>query len=287
MHVLVTGASGYIGSHVCEILAEHNVTVTGLDNHFHGEYNDVSKYCTHWIDADVNHTLEPAEYDAVVHLAGRTVVPESIKHPFDYYQTNVIGTQNVLDAVTTPHFLFASTSSAWEMASPYAISKVAAEQVIRAATPDYTIFRFFNVSGSNGVNRQLGASSHLIRVAAEVATGKRSVLEIYGNDYATADGTCVRDYVHVCDVAAAIYRAIIAGPQRTPYESLGSNCGYSVLDVVDCMQRVCSTTLPTQIMPRREGDAVSCIATDVSQLMKRKYSLEDMCSSQLALERSK
>lgn len=288
MRVLVTGANGYIGSHLVQYLADSGYTIHAVDNLHHGEYNDIRHLCASWRICDITHSnAVSGEYDAVVHLAGRSVVPDSLKSPYDYYHTNIVGTKTVLDYVDTGHFLFASTSSAVEMASPYAISKVAAEQVIREATDDYTIFRFFNVSGTTGEYKQLGAATHLIRVAAEVAAGKRNVLEIYGDDYDTPDGTCVRDYVHVVDLVAAIERAIKYGPQRTHCENLGSSVGYSVLDVVAAMERVTGKTLPTTIKPRRAGDAVSCIATDLSHLMIRQHSIEDMCASQLYLESKK
>jgi UDP-glucose 4-epimerase len=198
-----------------------------------------------------------------------------------------MGTANMLDRVETGHMLFASTSSAWEMASPYARSKVAAEDVIKEKANGYTIFRFFNVSGTDGINRQLGAATHLIRVAAMVAAGKTPEIKIFGTDYDTRDGTCIRDYIHVVDLASAIVKAVEAGPQNTPYECLGSNRGYSVLEVLDTMERVTGKRLNRTIAPRRDGDAVSSVVDNLSNFVTLTKSIEDMCLDQYNYERGR
>jgi UDP-glucose 4-epimerase len=284
MKVLVTGASGYIGSHVCKLLKQRNHHVTGWDTEIHGETNNVDAYCDQYANIDVTSTNISGEYDAVVHLAGRSVVPDSLKEPTEYYRVNIMGTSNILDRIKTPHLLFASTSSAWELASPYAISKVAAEDVIKEKADGYTIFRFFNVSGTDGVNKQLGAPTHLIRVAAEHAAGKRDKIEIYGTDYNTKDGTCIRDYVHVIDLANAIVNAVESGPTNTPYECIGSNTGYSVLDVLDTMEKVTNIKLNRILADRREGDAETCIVDNLSSYVKLTKNIEDMCLDQYQLE---
>jgi UDP-glucose 4-epimerase len=285
MKVLVTGCNGYIGSHVCEVLKEHNHHVTGWDIDIHGEANDVSAYLDHFDRIDVNSTaVVGTEFDAVVHLAGLAAVETSTRQPWEFYYTNIFGTKNVVDNVKTDHILFASTSSAWEMASPYARSKVAAEDVIRQKTNNYTIFRFFNVSGTNGRFKQLGVATHLIRIAAEVAAGKREAITVFGTDYDTRDGTCIRDYVHVCDLARAIVEAVERGPARTPYECLGSNHGYSVLDVLATMRQVTGHSVPAVMGDRRPGDAVASVVDDLSDLIQLNHTIEDMCLSQYKLE---
>ena len=283
MKVLVTGATGYIGSHVCKILKEHGHYVDAWDINIHSEYNDILAYCDNYTSYDITKWVY-GSYDAVVHLAGRSVVPDSLREPTEYYRVNIMGTANMLDRVETGHMLFASTSSAWEMASPYARSKVAAEDVIKEKANGYTIFRFFNVSGTDGINRQLGAATHLIRVAAMVAAGKTPEIKIFGTDYDTRDGTCIRDYIHVVDLASAIVKAVEAGPQNTPYECLGSNQGYSVLEVLDTMERVTGKQLNRTIAPRRAGDAVSSVVDNLSNFVTLTKSIEDMCLDQYKLE---
>jgi UDP-glucose 4-epimerase len=283
LRVLVTGATGYIGSHVCKLLKQHGHHVTAWDINIHGEYNDIMAYCDHYSSFDINKFVH-GTYDAVVHLAGRSVVPQSLLEPTEYYRVNVIGTANVLDRVQTDHIIFASTSSAWEMASPYARSKVAAEDVIKEKANGYTIFRFFNVSGTDGVNRQLGAPTHLIRVAAMVAAGKIPDIKIFGTDYDTRDGTCIRDYIHVVDLASAIVNGVERGPANTPYECLGSNVGYSVREVISTMEQVTGKKLNTIEAERREGDAVASVVDNLSDLVTLEKSIEDMCLDQYKLE---
>lgn len=286
MKILVTGCNGYIGSHVAKQLKESGHHIVGWDIDVWGEKNDVSRYLNEFYSIDVCSDYN-CEFDAVVHLAGLATVSKSVLEPFSYYRTNIIGTYNIVKNIKTDHLLFASTSSAWEMASPYARSKVAAEDTIKQLCNNYTIFRFFNVSGTDGNLRQLGEATHLIRVAAEVAAGKRDKITIYGNDYDTRDGTCIRDYVHVLDLANAINQSITRGPVNTPYECIGSNMGWSVLEVLDTMRKVTGHAVPAMIGERRPGDAVSSVVDNLSKLVKLEHTIEDMCLSQYQLELKK
>ena len=170
------------------------------------------------------------------------------------------------------------------MASPYARSKVAAEDIIREKADGFTIFRFFNVSGTDGVNRQLGAPTHLIRVAAMVAAEKYPHISIFGNDYDTRDGTCIRDYIHVCDLSAAIVKAVEEGPRNTPYECLGSNTGFSVLEVLDAMDKVTGKKMKRVFEDRREGDATASVVDELSEYCVLTKDIYQMCSDQYRLE---
>jgi len=284
MKVIVTGATGYIGSHVCKLLKEYGHEVYGFDINIHGEYNDVEAYCDKFWIQNIHDKWLHGWADAVVHLAGLSLVGPSMAEPTKYYHANIMGTKNVVENIRTEHVLFAGTSSAWEMASPYARSKVAAEDVIKEKADGHTIFRFFNVSGTDGVHRQLGTATHLIRVAAMVAAGKIPDLKIFGTDYATRDGTCIRDYIHVVDLATAIVNAVERGPANTDYECLGSNVGYSVREVINTMQDVTGKTLNIIEADRREGDAVSSVVDNLSNLVTLTKTIEDMCLDQYKLE---
>lgn len=285
MKILVTGASGYIGSHVCKLLKEHGHTVIGWDTEIYNESNDVRAYCDAYYNIDVTGQYVGGNYDAVVHLAGRSTVSQSLIDPTDYYRVNIMGTANMLSKMWyTPHFLFASTSSAWEMASPYARSKVAAEDVIKQKAQGYTIFRFFNVSGTDGINRQLGPATHLIRVAAMAAAGKIPAVEIYGTDYNTRDGTCIRDYIHVVDLTNAIVKAVETGPINSDYECLGSNTGFTVHEVLDAMDEVTGKKITRILSERRPGDAVASTVDKLSNYVKLTKSIYDMCYDQYILE---
>lgn len=283
--ILVTGATGYIGSHVCKVLKEHGHHITGWDINIHGEYNNVTPYVDDFKEWDITHYVR-GSFDCVVHLAARNTVSQSLIEPTDYYRINTMGTANLLDRVETNHFIFSSSSSVLSLASPYARSKMAAEDIIKEKSKNYTIFRFFNVSGNDGINHQLGPPTHLIRVAAEAILGKRKLV-VHGNNYPTRDGTCIRDYVHVLDVSNAINTAITVGSQNTPYECIGSEKGYSILDVINTMEKVTNIKLPYDIGPPRNGDAIIAIADKLSKLIKLEKTLEDMCWDQYCYELKK
>lgn len=285
--VLVTGATGYIGSHTCKRLKEYGYHITGWDINIHNEYNDISRYCDIFKKVNILSNDVFGEWDSVVHLAGLSLVEKSMSNPYAYYNTNINGTNNIVTNVKTDHILFAGTSSAWSMVSPYARSKVCAEDVIKEKSSGYTIFRFFNVSGTNGIYRQLGPATHLIRIAAEHAAGHRDYIEIYGTDYNTRDGTCVRDYIHVEDICDAIAKAVDTGPLNTPYECLGSSKGHTVLEVLNAMENVTGKRLNIIKSSRRGGDSEINLVDNLSNLIQPKKSLENMCYDQYIFEKQK
>jgi UDP-glucose 4-epimerase len=235
MKILITGVTGYIGSTLAKILFERGHHIVGLDINW--KQNDVMKYCHRILVKDVTKHINDEDYDVIVHLAGLIQVEESVMRPSKYYGTNLGGTLNMLRQQGEPHFIFASTAGAFDSANPYARSKIAAEDIIKEKSNNYTIFRFFNVAGSDGENRQVGRSSHLIRIAAEVAAGKRKEMQIYGNDYDTPDGTCVRDYVHVDDIARAhalaLHHKIPAGVYN-----LGSGVDFTIREFAEKISNI-------------------------------------------------
>lgn len=281
MKVLVTGATGYIGSHVCKILKERGHKVWGVD--INPNQNDVSSYCTKFIEGDIIDLKRLGKFDAVVHLAGLISVEESTQKPSLYYFNNFCGTVEVIKNYPDAHMIFASTAGAFNPQSPYATSKIACEDVIKEHCDKYTIFRFFNVAGSDGVNMQQGKATHLIRIAAEAAVGKREKVYIYGNDYPTRDGTCVRDYIHVVDLAGAIANTVEHGPHNTPYECLGSGKGYSVLEVLEAMKTLYD--IKWEYADRREGDPPELAINNEFKLLNIEHSLLDMCASAVEAEK--
>jgi len=283
--ILVTGATGYIGSHVCRVLFERGWEVVGLD--IDDQQNDVSTYVSRFIHTDVKHIRLEERFDAVVHLAGLISVEESMRYPAAYYNTNLNGTLNLIYQDLTDHVIFASTAGAFDPQSPYAKSKIAAEDVIKERCKGYTIFRFFNVAGSDGINCQQGTSTHLIRIAAECAAKVRTNMLIYGDDYDTQDGTCVRDYIHVVDLANAIANAIQNGPKNTEYECIGSGKGYSVKEVIDKMKTVSGIDFKVDVVSRRVGDPPILAIDNQFDGLDIKHNLEDMCESAYKIELKK
>ncbi len=275
--ILVTGCSGYIGSHLCKRL-ENEYEVYGLD--IRPNEHPVKQF----FQVDINRPLEVGfEFDAVVHLAGLVNVGQSEQMPIQYYITNLNGTMNVLNKINTKNFIFASTGAAELCQSAYGISKRAAEDVIREyctvhnPTP-YTIFRFYNVIGTSGYapTNPDGLMYNLMK------SEYTREFTIFGNDYDTPDGTCIRDYVHVDEVCEAI-RMAIEEPANS-VECLGHGVGYSVKEIVDIFETVndkrlsegTDEAITVNYGPRRPGDAAVSVLEDVSRYMKNLYTIEDL-----------
>lgn len=288
--ILVTGAAGYIGSHVVRQLVERGESVIALDNLSSGFREALLG--VELIEGDVGdgglvrEVLRGHAIETVMHFAAHTVVPESVDNPLKYYGNNTCATRSLLASCAAEgvrQFVFSSTAAVYGMPesgeaseltptipiNPYGMSKLMSEHMLRdlsAASPmRHVILRYFNVAGSDPGGR-IGQSTRnatlLIKVACEHVVGKRKQLSVFGTDYATADGTCIRDYIHVEDLAAAHLRAL--DHLRRDGESITLNCGYghgySVREVIDSVERVSGRKLNVVFEPRRAGDPPVLIA---------------------------
>lgn len=269
--ILITGNSGYIGSHLSKMLLETGkYRITGLDIkppqvELHSQLN-----------IDIRNEFYIGErYDTVIHLAALVNVGESQKNPITYYDTNINGTVNVLNNISTKNFIFASTGAATGCESAYGISKRASEDCVREFCnkkgTKFTTFRFYNVIGSDGFEptNHDGLMYNLMKASK---TGK---FTIFGNDYEVSnDGTCVRDYVHVNEICDALMQAIEKSSNQI--ESLGHGVGYTVKEIVNLFQKVNDVDFDVNYGPRREGDLASSVLEDVSSYMKNMYTLDEL-----------
>jgi len=301
MSVLVTGGAGYIGSHMVWELLDHGEEVVVLDRLSSGfdwaVPPEAKLYAGDVGDTGlVSKIIREHKVDAIIHFAGSLIVPESMTDPLQYYDNNTAKTRSLLAAAVAekvPHFIFSSTAAVYGTAgiepvaenartvpeSPYGRSKLMTEWILRdvaAAYEDfnYTVLRYFNVAGADPKGRtgqSTPGATHLIKIASEVVVGKRPYMQIFGNDYPTPDGTCVRDYIHVSDLAAA-HRLALAR-LRVGGRSLVANCGYghgySVLEVMDAVRRVYGGEMDVRMAGRRPGDAAAVVAN--SDLARREF----------------
>ena len=245
MEVVVTGAKGYIGKEVVKLLSTKNITVLPFD-------------IDDWDIRQPAKNIDPT-VGVVVHLAGLVKVGESVKRPTAYFYTNAVGTKNVIDKFPNAKFILASTGAAYDPTSPYAVSKVMAEEIVKECCSDYTIFRFFNVGGRKPTNPE-----GLYAATQNAISSKK--FTIYGNDYDTADGTCVRDYVHVDDLCRAIISAVYAAGTKT-IEPIGSGRSYTVKEYVDAFLHVNGKLFDVEFGERRPGDNEKSEVPFVSQFM--------------------
>jgi UDP-glucose 4-epimerase len=286
MRLLVTGGAGYIGSVVSRLLLAEGHQVTVLDDLSTGHADavaDGAEFVNAGV-ADAGDTLARGSYDGVLHFAAKSLVGQSMVEPSLYWRNNVGGTRDLLDAVTAhgvPRFVFSSTaavygepeevpireSAATRPTSPYGATKLAVDLMLRDEAVAHGLgavsLRYFNVAGaSRGVGERHATETHLIPIALDVAGGSRPALDIYGVDWPTKDGTCVRDYVHVEDLARAHLLALNATHPGTHLIcNLGNGGGFSVREVVDTIRDVTGHDVPVHETDRRPGDPAQLVAS--------------------------
>jgi len=291
MTVLVTGGAGYIGSHMVRELIDAHEKVVVVDNLTTGFRWAVAPEASLVVgdigDQDLVKTvIEKHAVNAIIHFAGSVVVPESVADPLGYYLNNTVKSRALIEtAVKTgvKNLIFSSTAAVYgnpveipvtETAipapmSPYGSSKLMTEIMLKdtslAHDFHYTALRYFNVAGADPQGRtgqSTKGATHLIKVACETALGKRGHIDVFGTDYPTRDGTCIRDYIHVTDLVRA-HTAALAYLRKggtSDIFNVGYSKGYSVLEVLDSVKRVSGKSFDVRLAPRRPGDPASIVA---------------------------
>jgi UDP-glucose 4-epimerase len=291
MTVLVTGGAGYIGSHMVLALLDAGDKVVVVDNLSTGFRSAVPPPAVliegNVGDQDlVRRVIEEHEVRAIIHFAGSIVVPDSVADPLGYYLNNTVNSRALIEAAVqtgVSSFIFSSTAAVYgnpaeipvkedaalKPVSPYGTSKLMTELMLAdtAFAHDfrYVALRYFNVAGADPAGRagqSTPRATHLIKVACETALGKRASMDVFGTDYATPDGTCVRDYIHVTDLVAAHMAALkhLEGGGGSDVFNCGYSSGYSVLEVIEAVKRAAGGPFPVTLAPRRPGDAEAIVA---------------------------
>ena len=306
--VLVTGGAGYIGSHtVLQLVArgERVVVLDDLSTGFRQAVRDVPLVIGNVGDRKlVDQLLAEHQVDTIIHFAAHVIVPESVSNPLKYYGNNTCSTRALIEAATqanVKHFVFSSTAAVYGMPSagvaseetptapinPYGTSKLMSEWMLRdvsAATPlRHVALRYFNVAGSDPqgrIGQSTRAATLLIKVACEAAVGKRPYLSVFGTDLPTPDGTGVRDYIHVEDLATAHLNALdyLRAGGSSLVANVGYGHGYSVREVLSSVEKIAGLKLDVREEPRRAGDPPSLIAKcdRVRHLLKWQPKLDDI-----------
>ena len=321
-HVLVTGGAGYIGSHTCVELLEKGYQVSVLDNLSNSKYASLERVqqitgksiAFYQIDLLDRHALfrvfEDNTFDTVIHFAGLKAVGESVDKPLEYYQNNISGTLNLLDMMTQHglrNIVFSSSATVYgephalpiqehfplSAVNPYGRSKLIIEEMLQDLYRsdkrwNISILRYFNPVGAHksGLIGEdpSGIPNNLMPYISQVAVGKLKRLSVFGNDYPTRDGTGVRDYIHVVDLARGHIKALVKLTTNPGYiiHNLGTGRGYSVIEMINAFEQVSGQPIAYDIVERREGDIASCYA-DPSLAQRdfgwaAEYDLPTMCA---------
>ena len=314
MRVLVTGGAGYIGSHFVKFLIDNNLNATVIDNLSRGHIKAVHpKVDFEKIDLvnyeDLLQYLKGSKFDALVHFAAFAYVGESVEKPGLYYRNNVIGSFNLIKAAVKcgiKNIVFSSTCSLYgnnaripisedetvNPINPYARTKFMIEQILSdfkvAYGINYAALRYFNAAGADFqgiIGESHNPEPHLIPLILKTALGEREKISIYGNDYPTRDGTCIRDYIHVYDLAEAHLKALnyLFETNNSIIVNLGTGKGYSVKEVIEAVEKVTRKTINIEITKRRLGDPAELVADNkkAESILdwKPKYNLDDIILS--------
>ena len=296
MTVLVTGGAGYIGSHTVLALAEAGESVVVIDNLSTGFSTSLPEGVPLFIgDAGDENLVEGViaqhNIESIIHFAGSVVVPESMRDPLGYYRNNTMTTRSLLNTAVkcgVNRFVFSSTAAVYgnpermpvaedaptRPLSPYGSSKLMSEIMLHdtamAHGMNTVVLRYFNVAGADPQARiglATAGATHLLKIAVEAATGQRAKIDVFGTDYPTQDGSCIRDFIHVTDLSQA-HRSALAY-LRNGGASTTLNCGYgrgySVLETIDAVRRVSGRSFAVQYAPRRPGDIMTMVA-DTSRI---------------------
>jgi UDP-glucose 4-epimerase len=320
--ILVTGGAGYIGSHAVLALGDAGWPVVVFDNLVTGFRWAVDARAS-FVEGDVGdaellaRTIAGFGIGAIMHFAGSVVVPESVADPLKYYGNNTANSRTLVEQAVAggvKHFIFSSTAATYGIPAtspvredtptlpinPYGMSKLMTEIMLKdtaTAHPiNYCALRYFNVAGADPDGRAGQATegaTHLIKVATEAALGKRSHVGVFGTDFATPDGTGVRDYIHVSDLAAAhllALEALIAEPERNLTLNCGYGRGFSVLEVLDAVEQVSGLSIERRMEPRRPGDPDALVAANDAIIetfgwQPRHARLDEIVAHALAWER--